>query len=161
MLAMAPFVSFKAQIRAFSSEFWAEVPSCKAVAQITNSKFIIATHAYLILSWIKLLPSMKQIGLHLAKVCQSNLAWCSRYPRTIEQSCCTSEDRSGSRVAGFRADVGSHVQSIQWQNLKVHQSAVGEPLAKWILEGLLSSMGCLYQVLVLWLFCQRPWLGGQ
>lgn len=45
---MAPFVSFKAQIRAFSSEFWAEVPSCKAVAQITESKSIITAPAYLI-----------------------------------------------------------------------------------------------------------------
>ena len=71
---MAPFVSFKAQIRAFSSDFCAEVPSCKAVGQITKAMFVIAPHADLSLSWIKLLPSMKQIGLHLAKVCQSNLA---------------------------------------------------------------------------------------
>ena len=33
---MAPFVSFKACVKAFSSAFWAEVPSCKTVAQITD-----------------------------------------------------------------------------------------------------------------------------
>ena len=38
MLSMAPFASFKGQVKAFTSAFWAEVPGHKAVAQITESQ---------------------------------------------------------------------------------------------------------------------------
>jgi hypothetical protein len=59
MLSMAPFASFKGQVKAFTSAFWAEVPGHKAVAQITESKSITDTPEYLIPFWMKLLPSMK------------------------------------------------------------------------------------------------------
>lgn len=40
MLAMAPFASCKAWVRVLSSAFCAEVPSGKAVSQITEPKSI-------------------------------------------------------------------------------------------------------------------------
>jgi hypothetical protein len=55
MLSMAPFVSFKAWVRAFSSAFWAEVSRGNAVAQTTVSKSIIISIACMIQFWMKLL----------------------------------------------------------------------------------------------------------
>ena len=131
MLAIATSANCKAWIRPINSAFWTHVPGRRAGAQKTQSKSTTPDPVYLILFWTKLLPSMKSMcsasgqGMSI----KSGLMFWT-CPKSIEQSCYTFEDRSGSRGTGFRTDDGFY---LMWGNSKVtpgstsiwHWTAIG------------------------------------
>lgn len=98
---MAPSASFKAWVRALSSALWAEVPGGKAVAQIRVQ--VHYRRPCITDSILDEAAPVCEVDTDQGRSAKSSLMfWMC--PRTIEQSCCLSDDRSGSRVAGFRAD---------------------------------------------------------
>ena len=100
----------KPELDLSTQPFWAHVHGRRAGSQKTQSKSTTPDPVYLILFWMKLLPSMKSMcsasgqGMSI----KSGLMFWT-CPKSIEQSCYTFEDRSGSRGTGFRTDDGFYL----------------------------------------------------
>ena len=72
MATLFSFPSSKAQVRATSSDNWAEVPGGKGLASMVSKLMTTASPALLFPSKTKLLPSMYQISLGLVRGSSDN-----------------------------------------------------------------------------------------
>ena len=75
MAALFPFPSSKAQVRATSSDNWAEVPGGKGLASMVSKLMTTAYPALLFPFKTKLLPSVYHISSGLVRGSSDNLSW--------------------------------------------------------------------------------------